>query len=180
MIYVISDTHFGHEKMKQYCDRPDGFEWKIISSLERLELKSLHEKNTIIHLGDICIGRDEYWNTLFCSNLHSLNKILVRGNHDLKSNTWYLSHGWDTVCDQITMTINGKRIIFSHTPVRYNKHKADLNIHGHLHLKQYREYSLLERFQKRNYKLISLEIMGYRPFTVEEILNNYENLVSGH
>ena len=55
--WIVTDTHFGHNKMYEYCDRPIGFEDKILKQIKH-KVKS---DDILINLGDICIYRDEYW-----------------------------------------------------------------------------------------------------------------------
>lgn len=135
-IWVISDTHFGHEKLKEYASRPDGFEEKILKSLS--DTISAEREHIIIHLGDVCIGQDEYWHERL-SYVHC-KKWLVRGNHDKKSLSWYLSHGWDFVADEITLNIYGKRVCFSHRPISdfSTGIRFDINVHGHCHADNHR------------------------------------------
>ena len=123
--WIITDTHFGHKKMQEYCDRPLGFENTIICNLMMI----CKPGDVLIHLGDICIGRDEHWHKEL-ENVHS-KKWLIRGNHDKKSLGWYFDHGWDCVADEITVDVFGKRILFSHRPATVGA--FDLNIHGHHH-----------------------------------------------
>lgn len=125
--WVLADTHFGHEKMKDYCQRPDGFEDKILSAVARL----VQCDDVLIHIGDFCIYCDEYWHELFRSACLG-KRWLVRGNHDRKSLGWYFSHGWDFVADEFSLEVFGKRVLFSHAPVPEIA-DAELNIHGHLH-----------------------------------------------
>jgi len=75
--YIITDTHFNHKKLIEY-GRPDNFDdllWK--------ELGKLPSNCLLIHLGDVCIGNDlEVHERL---RLLPFIKILVKGNHDKKS-----------------------------------------------------------------------------------------------
>ena len=124
--YLISDTHFGHKKMIEYCGRPNDFEEIIWNNLDKIN----DYENTLIHLGDFCIGQDEHFHSMF--ETYKFKKILVLGNHDNKSNSWYLNKGWDFVCENFVNKYFGKKIMFSHTPLKlYNN--EDLNIHGHFH-----------------------------------------------
>jgi len=125
--WILTDTHFGHAKMIEACSRPNDFEKKILDNV------SFHCKpeDVLIHIGDFCIGDDEKWHKLFMSKCKCEKKWLVRGNHDRKSMSWYLKHGWDCVCEQLTLDVFGKKIIFSHKPLTI--YTADMNIHGHHH-----------------------------------------------
>lgn len=49
MIWVIADTHFGHQEIKKLCNRPDDYELQIITNWNDL----VAEEDAIICLGDI-------------------------------------------------------------------------------------------------------------------------------
>ena len=49
MIYVIPDTHLGHENIKKYCNRPENFE----ALIEKNWRAAISETDTVIHLGDV-------------------------------------------------------------------------------------------------------------------------------
>jgi calcineurin-like phosphoesterase family protein len=127
--YVITDTHFGHEKMVEYCGRPSNFGMRIRNGI----LSTLGNNDILIHLGDICIGQDEYFHDYLMSSVpfNSNSLWLIRGNHDKKSNTWYLNHGWDFVGNGMSLHIFGERILLSHTPQPIGQHTV--NVHGHFH-----------------------------------------------
>lgn len=174
-IWLTSDTHFGHANMIPYCGRPENF-----TDIELKNFKKIPAEDMLIHLGDICIGKDEMWH----SKIQEIpcRKILVRGNHDEKSNSWYLSHGWDFVCETFTLKFHKKKIIFSHQPQQLGRN--DFNIHGHFH-------NLLNRTQARkwvdesekyqlNHKLedltmnhlnFSIEEANYKPLKLETFIN---------
>src|SRR3990172_12754698 len=95
--FLLTDTHLGHEKVKEYCNRPDDFNERILRGL-----KQISPGDTLIHLGDFCMGKDQYWHEMFMKELPGVKRILVRGNHDRKSNSWYMRNGWDFVCDDFS------------------------------------------------------------------------------
>ena len=151
MIYVVPDTHLGHENIKKYCNRPDNFE-KLI---EKNWNETITEKDTVIHLGDISFS--EEW----IKRLGSWNgkKILVRGNHDKMPPDFYMNVGFTVVVEEIAMDINNLIILFSHRP-KFN-HGYDINIHGHQH-------NLAVYDNKRLYLPLSIEHMGYKPLALDE------------
>lgn len=169
-IYLITDTHLGHDAMIKYCKRPRNFEQLVFKHLKN----TLTEKDILIHLGDVCIGRDEYWH-------EELMKIpgikwLIKGNHDHKSNHWYIEHGWNWVGKQFTDTFFGKKICFSHMPQYYkisnnDESNYDLNIHGHFHNNAHRseEMEMKARADFRQ-QSVSLEYNNYRPITLESFI----------
>lgn len=176
-IWITTDTHFGHEQMHSYCGRPEGFEGLILKHL----VNTVKQDDILIHLGDFCIGNDNFWHEKFMVDV-ACKKWLVRGNHDRKSNSWYLSHGWDWVGESYTDTYFGKKILFSHTPLPINESYI-WNIHGHFHNTLHR---LLEKQwvspdeEKRNekdlgnltpkHKLLSIEYTEYKPVNLKEFI----------
>ena len=131
--WVITDTHFGHEKIKDYCDRPLGCEVMILENLKT----TVKPDDVLIHLGDVAWYRDAYWNGIL-SDYAVCKKWLVRGNHDKKSSAWYLRHGWDCAVDRISLKMYGKDIAFTHKPIADDGY--DVNTHGHLHNKSFRHH----------------------------------------
>jgi len=106
-IWITTDTHFGHSNMVPYCGRPEDFGEKILANLH----KNIAPGDILIHLGDVCIGDDVIHHHSLEFHTDRVKRILIRGNHDRKSNSWYLSHGWDFVCETFSMKHLGKDII---------------------------------------------------------------------
>lgn len=166
-IYIISDTHFNHRKIIEFCNRPVDFGKQIIENL-----KIVKKDDLLIHLGDICIGKDKEIHDKIISKI-GCRKILVRGNHDKKSTSWYLSNHWDFVNDSFSLTIYGFNILFTHRPVE-NLGCGVVNIHGHLHnsLHHDTEYILTERNL-----LFSLENESYKPVLLEQFLGRFKRFL---
>lgn len=165
--WLITDTHFGHDKIIALAGRPNSFEYKIFHALKT----NISPGDTLIHLGDFCIGKDEGWHDQFMKTLPAgVHKILVKGNHDHKSYNWYYEHGWDFVCQNFTAFYFRKRILFSHRPQPAGK--WDINIHGHFHNGDHRsqEPELL-KIMTPNHKLLAIEYTNYQPVVLENFIN---------
>lgn len=168
-VWIIADTHFNHWELIPDCGRPDNFEELIWKGLRQLK-----STDVLIHLGDICVGKDQEVHDKLSS--FSFTKILVRGNHDGKSNNWYLNHGWDFVCEQFRDTYFGKNILFSHKPspreVGY-----DINLHGHFHniSEKYHEEELIN-IKNELQVLFAVEYTDYKPVLLENFLRS-QNLI---
>lgn len=112
----MTDSHLGHAKLLEYGERPENFEQLIVRGIHETPV----EQDLLIHLGDVCIGHDEYHHQTLMLPIRSRFKknVLVRGNHDNKSDAWYYRQGWDFVCRSFSTKIFGKKLLFTHIPVK--------------------------------------------------------------
>lgn len=161
-IYAISDTHFGHEKLVQW-GRPQEFGSKILQNIRRLH------GDMLIHCGDFCIGEDERYADLYATMAMGFsNRILVRGNHDMKSDAWYMKHGFDFVCAAFEAEYFGKRFLFTHKPAE-RREGIDRNIHGHLHGNAHRIEDM-DGYDPSWHFDLAPEIREYAPVNIETIV----------
>ncbi len=131
-VWLVSDTHFGHEKTCTVFKRDDGSPLRPFSSAEEMDefmIKAWNERvkpnDKVYHLGDVVISRK------FLSVLGRLNgdKVLIRGNHDIFKLEDYTQHFRDVRGYHV---MNG--LILSHVPVHTDSlARFGANIHGHLH-----------------------------------------------
>lgn len=178
-IFLTTDSHLGHAQMVKFCGRPENHSELILLGYRN----NLKEGDTLIHLGDICIGNDDAWHLDLKGYIpEGVKRILVRGNHDKKSDSWYLNHGWNFVCDEFSGHYFGKYVTFSHVPIPNAK---NINIHGHFHNNLHRllkkefitpgeedrNMALIENMNS-NHRLLCIEDLNYRPVTLEWFLNN--------
>ena len=169
-IYLISDTHLGHKHMLEYCGRPKNFSELLIANLARLDAT-----DTLIHLGDVCMGEDEEWHKLMDKHI-KCTRILVRGNHDHKSSKWYYDHGWDFVCKQFKDKFFGKEVLFSHKPQVWDG-EYEMNIHGHFHNSDHRRQEPELLAIKNGYqKLIACEYTDYKPVLLRSVIEEYDTV----
>lgn len=167
-IIISTDTHFGHRKLEELCGRPRDFEVRIFKALKA----NLAQDDVLIHLGDICIGRDEQHHAMFIQTLPGRH-WLVRGNHDRKSNHWYLSHGWDFVSDSFRDHYFGKMVAFSHVPIADDGY--DVNLHGHFHNTDHRNHEpALTAISNPKQVLLALEYNNYQPWNLQTLIEHPE------
>ena len=132
--WIIADTHFGHARMVEPdVGRHFNFSEMILENIG----KCVRDSDILIHLGDICIGNDLLWHEKLRAVCHG-KMWLIRGNHDKKTTTWYLEHGWDVVVNRIDMDIYGKHVALTHKPINDDDF-FDMNIHGHMHKTMHHE-----------------------------------------
>lgn len=158
-IWLSSDTHFFHPKIIAICGRPLDYEEHLFKGLEEIP-----EDDTWVFLGDLSLGYEQKTYEKVLAHLPIYRKILIRGNHDTKSDSWYLDHGWDWVCTEMVLERHNMRIALSHKPLEAKGQPwYDVNIHGHQH--NYKDAN-----REPNQILYSSEAMSYRPILMDTLL----------
>jgi len=173
MIYFISDTHFNHSNIIQYCNRP----FKNTDDMNKFMIQKWNEtisdNDIVYHLGDVCFG-----NKTKCKNiLNQLKgkKYLIKGNHDRFSNSFYKECGFIEIHNYLIL--DGFLLI--HYPLEINGYmKEDLKkfickvkmlnfnftLHGHIHNK---ECNIPNHFN------VSVENINYTPISFNEIKKKF-------
>jgi len=163
-IFFIADTHFGHEKIIEYGERP-------FSSREEMDQVMIGKWNSVVgpsdkvyHLGDFGLQRASEMVDL-CSSLHG-RKILIKGNHDnlkLSSYSKVFSDIRGTHLLGTGLQNGPSHLVLSHVPLHPEAIKDGwVNVHGHRHQRGSPEGPYLS---------VSVEMIGYKPISFEDILN---------
>ena len=178
-VWLVSDTHFGHEKTCTVFKRADGSPLRPFASAEEMDEEMVRRWNQrvrpqdkVYHLGDVVINRK-------CLQILSrLNgdKVLIKGNHDIFKMADYLPYFREIRAYHV---MNG--MILSHVPV----HESSLarfgcNIHGHLHWQRVMlprgvdartgETLYSDRVDPRYFN-VSVEQTDYAPILFEDALD---------
>lgn len=162
-IFVISDTHFGHENIIKYCDRP-------FKNTDEMDDFMIEKWNSVVkpgdkvyHLGDVYMGNG----FKMAGNFPKLNgkKRLILGNHDdLKRNMGPIKLG--DVFEKIYLFRSFKEfgLMLTHVPVHESSiiraGEGAINVHGHIHEK---------KSPKGPYKCVCVEQINYTPVNIEEL-----------
>lgn len=158
-IFFIEDTHFGHEAMIRFENRP----FKDTADMEAKLIQNWNEtvdpEDSVFMLGDFAFG-DKDTVTRLC---HALNgkKTLVLGNHDNHSPEWYRECGFDEA-SAWPIIIEGFWIL-SHEPLYINENMAYANIYGHVHgnptYKDYCRQSICVCVERNDYRPVDFEVI---------------------
>ena len=156
--YIISDTHFNHQLLIDKYWRPKDFEKQL-----KIKRGKIKKTDRLIHLWDICIGKDAEMHSKYIKPL-LYRKILVRWNHDTKSDSWYLNNGRDEVHDRLWLQVESHNILFTHIPMPADElPKGWFNIHWHIHDRP------IEPISDHHF-LYSPEINSYCPREIAEFI----------
>ncbi|MFU1794745.1 metallophosphoesterase [Paenibacillus azoreducens] len=156
-VYVISDHHFGHQKIIDFESRPFGTAEEMDEFMIERWNSIVTKQDKVFHLGDFSFyNKDKTKAIVERLNGH---KFLIMGNHDRgRSKAWWLDAGFDEVSEY--PLVYQSFFILSHEPLYMNKHMPYVNIHGHIHSQKY---------EGLHYFNASVEHWDYKPISFEEI-----------
>jgi calcineurin-like phosphoesterase family protein len=134
--WVISDTHFGHSTILDYC--PWRRTWSgSLAEHDAALIAAWRERvgpdDLVLHLGDVALGPKEYLSEIRGSLPGRI--MLVRGNHD-RSHAALRAAGFDAVYSAIRIEDGGRHWIGRHNPAAFSVREAgDATrlLHGHCH-----------------------------------------------
>lgn len=158
-VFVIGDTHFGHEKLITTFE-PVNRPYRSIEEHDRdlvLRWNSVVKpKDTVWHVGDVFFGKSGHF---ILQALNGLKK-LVMGNHDQ-----YPIDVYQLYFSRIMASAQIAKCILTHIPVHpcQLETRYRLNIHGHLHSKRV--------ITDHRYVCVSAERTGLAPVLLDHILS---------
>ena len=134
MIYIISDTHFGHGNIIKSCGRP----FENTEEMDRILIENWNNtvkpNDEVYHLGDVSFGRPEIAQEI----LYQLNGriYLIKGNHEktvLRTEKCRKRFEW--VKDYYELKHQDKLFVMFHYPIlSWNKgHYGSYHLYGHTH-----------------------------------------------
>lgn len=161
-LWLITDTHLGHDNMVRLCGRPSNFSERIVEAW-RMRVR---DDDTIIHMGDVRFGKgSKQWDWVV-GGLPGF-KVLIKGNHDKRDNEFYYTVGWGLVTVGVLLPTKWGRVWVSHAPaVQGDPPWWDVNLHGHMHNNR----AELPELTHGRRVLMALEDEGYEPRELERFL----------
>lgn len=161
-IWIISDTHFGHENIIRYCNRP------FVNAREADE-KMIDNWNSVVkdddivyHLGDVYFGvngRDAL------AKLKGRKRLII-GNHDDGKDQFLHKHFQKIMVWRMFPEFG---LLLSHIPLdrssleRWENNKLShylMNVHGHIHDRN---------SPTSDHCNVSVEQINYTPINIEEL-----------
>ena len=132
-VWFTSDTHFYHENILRYSNRPFKDITEMNEELIRRWNETVPANGIVFHLGDFCFGGSKEWNEV----LPRLNgKIfLILGNHDMKSIRQGYMGRFEHVTQQMCIRVAGQTLVLNHNPfLAYGgAYKNVWQLFGHVH-----------------------------------------------
>lgn len=181
----ISDLHFGHANVIKFDDRP----FSDVAAMEDALIQNWNsvtdQNDTVYILGDFCWGKEDEWKRIV-PQLKG-NKVLIRGNHDIKEMSSGLKKMFQDIKDYKEITDTGRHVIMCHYPILLYKSSYNPDCYmlcGHVHVT--RENDFLNQWRDELRRTRSsrthncgnifnvgcmMPYMGYTPRTLDEIID---------
>ena len=114
-IFFTSDSHYFHENIIKFCDRP----FKDVEEMNHKLIENWNNKvphdGLVFHLGDFAWGGYDQWKSI----RDQLNGeiILIKGNHDIKNMTATAEEElFKFSTQQMLIEIEGRKVYLNHYP----------------------------------------------------------------
>jgi len=172
-MFIISDTHFCHDNIIEYSNRPFDDISQMNETIIEHWNKIVSPQDTILHLGDVGM----YWHKLreIVARLNG-HKLLVRGNHD-----WNASRMTELGFECVTTTRSSsfrfpyqdRQIICTHRPshmplIFCDGGPSPVRLCGHVH------NNLPRWIPNQDILNMSVEWWSFQPTHIEDVIRTYD------
>ena len=138
-IWFTSDTHFGHQNILKFCERPFVSTEEMDNAIIERWNSKVGKDDIVFHLGDFAFASNKRWQELI--SLLNGKIYLLLGNHDITR--WpgsYTMQLFDRVENQMMLKIDNKyKVYLNHFPflcydgTYRNPEDCTIQLHGHVH-----------------------------------------------
>lgn len=162
-IWVISDTHFYHQNIIEYCSRPFKTAAEMNDYMVTMWNETVKDGDKVYHLGDVYMGNNNGEAEGLLKSLKG-QKRLILGNHD---------NGKDQILQRVFKKIDVWRmfpefgLLLTHVPVHESTlgegrfmGASLLNVHGHIHQNQ---------SPSDLHQCVCVEWTDFKPVNIEEL-----------
>jgi len=171
--YVISDHHFGHANIIEYCDRPFSSVGQMDGALLDRHYEAVDPEDILVHLGDVAMDMQNGDETI--EHFQRLDgDILIRGNHDVGLAP---DDAPFPVLDSCVIEHGDYRFYCAHRPEDIPESWDGWALHGHHHNNHPDEYPFVAYDEQRIN--VSSELLNYRPITLETVTSLIEQCPPG-
>lgn len=156
----ISDTHFGHNNIIRYENRPFNNIDEMDKELINRWNKVVNNNDVVWFLGDLSCGRSKEYMANIMKQLKGHKRMII-GNHDQWSIQTYFNLGFEFV-SQYPIILK-HHFILSHSPLEEMQETDHFfYIYGHIHGSA--NYST----HTRNSQCVCVERQNYQPIEIKE------------
>ena len=175
MIYYISDTHLGDQKVFEKCSRP-------FSNLEELENEIIRRWNAKVKDGDIVyvlgdIAEDNYTKVIEIFRELKGHKHFIVGNRDLKMlELINKSNVFESIEFINLIEDSGIKVCLCHYPIMdwMEFSRGGYHVYGHIHNKTKKNdiayVQIKQYFKDKPAFNAGVDVTNYEPVTLQELI----------
>lgn len=173
-IFFTSDTHYCHNNIIRYCNRP----FNNFKEMDEVLISKWNNKvppdGIVFHLGDFCFAGSDKWKEIV-SQLNG-HIILIKGNHD------HVSKGMEALFDYVSLEmsieIDKHKVYLNHYPFltyagAYNS-KPVIQLFGHVHSNSTNADSGRLKYLFPTQYDVGVDNNNYVPISWDEVLNKID------
>ena len=150
--WFTADTHFGHENIIDYCNRP----FKSVSHMDMELIRRWNERvkpeDVVLHLGDMAF-RHVLRPRDYLDQLNG-EKIIIKGNHDRHNDV-------KSILTSAVIRYGGIDFWLSHEPKAVYKYNLCGHVHGHWRVRRRGSHVIVN---------VGVDVWDFRPIDINEIL----------
>ena len=166
-VFFISDTHFNHENILKYENRPFNSVKEMNEEMIKLWNSVVKPGDVVYHLGDVGVKKDNLYDIL---NQLNGTIYLIKGNHDYSIlNDTRIVNRFEWVKDyHVIRKLINKKIILFHFPIQVwdSEHYGAIHLFGHIHSNP----NNVMKYQIPNSFNVSADVIGLKPISLYDIL----------
>ena len=164
--FVVSDTHFYHDRIIEYCNRPYANAVEMNEDMIAKWNAVVSKDDIVWHLGDFAFGSKDHIKEIVSRLNGQIN--LVMGNHDHHKVSFYYESGFHRVYDHPVVISNF--FILSHEPMQWVKDgDVYVSIYGHVHSQEmYKDFT-------SNSFCACVERIGYAPIRWTDMIEKMKS-----
>lgn len=182
-IWLISDTHFSHENIIRFCDRPFANSREMDEKLIEWWNQFVQLQDHVYHLGDVTTRRggsvEREWFVRLIKRLNG-HKRLILGNHDHFPTKTYLDAGFEKIRGT-GQWLDG--LLLSHYPIHpLSLGRAKACVHGHIHQNPSPTPHVIDpitngKRRVQPYVNVCVEATNYHPISLEEVKDRVDRII---
>lgn len=169
MIYLTSDTHFGHYNILRYANRPYKTDYEMDNTIIQNWNSKITREDVVYHLGDFSFGNWERVGELL-DRLNFAHLYLIKGNHEKPFCTYIRNKSPKNVslCSSYMEIYDDKKNLFvlCHYPIlEWNQcHRGSYHCYGHVHNKY------LHEIVKYRAVDVGVDAQNYFPVSTDDVI----------
>lgn len=177
-LFFTSDTHFNHENILRFCNRP----FKTIQEHDEVLIDNWNSvvgpDDTVFHLGDFCFGNPQ--KVIEVRKKLNGHIFLIRGNHDDKNLQASLYPLFEEVLYQARILVDKRTVYLNHFPFmcfahwdssKYDRNALSFALSGHTHIRRGNtgsDASFTKFYLPTQYD-VGVDFNDFKPVSWEEI-----------